>query len=264
MRQAMMILLAMGLVFAVIGCTPGDEPSGQGRKIEKAATKTEGAKVPTKTEAEKAATQTEGEKAPTKTEGEKAPTKTEGEKAATKTEGEKAPTKTEAAKAVPTGKIVIRVNCASDADYTDQAGNKWVADQMWTEGKTWGAVEGNTATRNLNPGAIAGTQAPGIYLTERYGMSGYRFDVPNGKYTVRLHFAETWDGIKAAGERVFTVKIQGKPIFENVDPFKDGGGLAKPVVKEAKGIEVADGKLAIEFVEQAQSAEINGIEIMAE
>jgi len=299
MRQAIPIALAVGLVFAVIGCTSGNEPADQGKKADKAATKTEGERAatktegekaaaktegeraatktegeraPTKTEGEKAAAKTEGEKAATKTEGEKAATKTEGEKAATKTEGEKAATKTEGEKAATktgagkavtaAGKRIIRVDCASDADYTDQADNKWVADQVWTEGRIWGAVGGEAMRRS--PMDIPGTDAPGIYLTERWGLTGYRFDVPNGKYTVRLCFAETYDATGAGGPRIFTVKLQGKPVFQNVNPIKEAGGFARPLVKEARGVEVADGKLAIEFVEISRYAIINGIEIVPE
>jgi len=32
-----------------------------------------------------------------------------------------------------------------------------------------------------------------LYQTERWGLSGYRFDVPNGSYRVELLFDEIFD-----------------------------------------------------------------------
>ena len=52
-------------------------------------------------------------------------------------------------------------------------------------------------------------------------------------------------------------------MLEDFDPFKAGGGFAKPVVKETEKVKVTDGKLLIEFQENIQRAEINAIEIIA-
>ena len=161
------------------------------------------------------------------------------------------------------GKVIARVECGGTQEYVDQTGAKWAADQEYTEAAKWGAMDGKTITRTTLK-TIAGTQAPQVYLTERYQMPGYRFDLPKGKYTVRLHFAETYEGITKVGERVFTVKVQGQPVLEDFDVMKAAGGFAKPVIKEFRGVAVTDGKLMIEFVPKVQNAEINGIEILAD
>ncbi|MFZ0035323.1 MAG: malectin [Sedimentisphaerales bacterium] len=160
-------------------------------------------------------------------------------------------------------KIVLRVNCAATEPYTDKAGNKWLPDQYWEEGKTtWGAMDGMEVDRGeLN---ITGTDAPKIYETERYMMSAYKFKVPNGKYTVRLHFAETYSGITGEGERVFSVTINDKGVLEDFDVYKAAGGPEKPVVKEFKGVTVTNGELAIGFTSNIENPEINGIEILSE
>ena len=160
-------------------------------------------------------------------------------------------------------KPVFRVNAGADKEYTDAAGAKWSPDQEFTEGGKYGAI-GGKAVRRTTVKIPEGTKAPEVYLTERYGKMTYRFAVPNGKYTVRLHFAETYDGIKAEGERVFSVKINGQPALTDFDVLKAAGGFAKPIVKEFKGVQVADGKLLIEFAEKTQSPEVNGIEILVE
>jgi hypothetical protein len=159
-------------------------------------------------------------------------------------------------------KFVLRVNCAATEPYTDKAGNLWLPDQYMEEGKTWGAVDGMEADRGEL--SIAGTDAPKVYETERYMMSEYKFKVPNGKYTVRLHFAETYSGITGEGERVFSVTINGKNVLEDFDPYKAAGGLEKPVVKEFKGVTITNGKLVIGFVSNIENPEINGIEILSE
>jgi len=161
------------------------------------------------------------------------------------------------------GEFALRVSAGAEKEYVDQTGAKWLPDQEFSEGKQYGAVGGQTVQRpDLK--TVAGTKAPQVYLKERYGMSAYKFVLPQGQYKVRLHFAETYEGITSAGERVFSVSINGQAVLKDLDVFKEAQGFAKPLVKEFKKIKAADGKLAIEFAEQTQHAEINGIEILGE
>jgi beta-galactosidase len=136
-------------------------------------------------------------------------------------------------------------------------------DQEYAAGAKYGAIGGKVVVREALK-TVAGTRAPEVYRTERYGMSGYRFDVPDGKYAVALHFCETYERLTQSGERVFSVKIQGKPVLADFDVLKEAGGPARPVVKEFKNIEVTDGRLSIEFVPKIQNPEINGIEVFAQ
>jgi len=159
-------------------------------------------------------------------------------------------------------KLILRVNCGATEPYTDKAGNVWLADQSMDTDTKWGAVNGLTVDRGDL--GITGTDAPKIYETERYSMEGYKFTVPNGKYTVRLFFAETYDGITAEGERVFSVSINGKTVLNDFDPFKEAGGYEKPVVKTIKDVDVTNGQLDIGFTMNIQNPEINGIEIISQ
>ena len=159
------------------------------------------------------------------------------------------------------GRFILRVNAGADKEYVDLSGAAWLADQEYSAGAKWGALGGKTVSREGLE--IKGTPNPDVYLTERYSMEGYRFDLPNGNYTVRLHFAETFPGVTDVGMRVFTVNIQGKPVLTDFDVFKEAGGFAKPVVKTFKDVAVADGNLRIEFERIKQSPEINGIEVLA-
>ena len=159
-------------------------------------------------------------------------------------------------------KFTLRVNCAAIEPYTDKGGNLWLPDQYMEEGNTWGVVDGMTVDRGDL--GITGTDAPKIYETECYSMSTYKFKVPNGPYTVRLHFAETYDGITGEGQRVFSVTINDKVVLEDFDPYKEGGGFEKPVVKEFKNITITNEELVISFISDIQNPEINGIEIVSE
>ncbi len=159
-------------------------------------------------------------------------------------------------------KTVLRVNCGAYEPYTDKAGNIWLADQDMGTDKKWGAIGGDTVDRDDL--GITDTNSPVVYETERYGMDGYKFSVPNGNYTIRLHFAETYSDIYGVGDRVFSVTINEKPVIEDFDPFKEAGGLNKPVVKTIEGVTVTNGELVIGFVFGIQNPEINGIEIISE
>ncbi|MEN6426542.1 MAG: endo-1,4-beta-xylanase [Phycisphaerales bacterium] len=169
--------------------------------------------------------------------------------------------KTPTAMAEPGEKFVLRVDCGASESYKDKFGNVWAADQELETGKTWGAVYGSALDRP--DVGITGTEIPRIYETERYSMDSYKFTVPNGKYTVRLHFAETFDGILGAGERVFSVSVPGQEVLKDLDLYKTVGPL-KPLVKEYKGVSVENGQLVIGFTPNIENPQICGIEILAE
>jgi hypothetical protein len=172
---------------------------------------------------------------------------------------EPSPTKT--TKKANLAKFVLRANCGASEPYTDKAGNQWLPDQEIEEGKQWGAVNGMIGDHGeLN---LAGTDAPKIYDTERYSVEAYKFLLANGKYTVRLHFAEDYEGITGVGQRVFSVTINDKTVLKDFDPYKVGG-FGKPIVKEYKHVDVTDGKLTIGFIPNIENPEINGIEVLAE
>jgi enterochelin esterase family protein len=165
------------------------------------------------------------------------------------------------AAAEPAAKFVLRVDCGASDPFKDKSGNVWAADQEFEAGKTWGAVYGSTLDRP--DVGITGTEIPRIYETERYSVESYKFTVPNGKYTVRLHFAEAYDGIMGPGERVFSVSVPGQKVLKDLDLYKTVGPL-KPLVKEYKGVSVEDGQLVIGFTPNIENPQICGIEILAE
>jgi hypothetical protein len=151
--------------------------------------------------------------------------------------------------AAPTTEI-IRIKTGASQPLTDETGVVWRADT--------GFAGGDTIER---PGiAIANTKTPSVYQAEHYGMSAFHWKLANGKYTVKLHFAETFEGITAAGERVFGFDVEGHA-FKDFDVFKVAGGAQRAYV-ETVAVEVKDGSLDITFSSQVENPEINGLEII--
>ena len=144
-----------------------------------------------------------------------------------------------------------RIKAGSDKPIKDSSGNLWLADQ--------GFADGETTDRSPDL-TVANTKTPEIYRSERYGMTKFSHALPNGKYTVKLHFAETYDGIDGAGQRVFSFTVAGHE-FNDLDVFAKTGGLNRAYV-ETVPVEITNGKLEISFTEKNQSPEINGIEIL--
>jgi hypothetical protein len=119
-----------------------------------------------------------------------------------------------------------------------------------------GAIGGMTAHFPNNP--IAGADDATVYQTVRYNMNAYRLDVPNGTYNVTLKLCEPAYAEK--GKRVFGAKVQGKPLFEQLDIFaKVGQNRALDIT--AKDVQVADGRLNIDFIYEVEFPCIAGIAI---
>jgi hypothetical protein len=144
----------------------------------------------------------------------------------------------------------FRIKAGDTTPFTDSNGNAWLGDQ--------GFDGGDTISRGDMQ--IGNTKDPIIYRSERYSMGAFSQTLPNGKYTVKLHFAETFEEINGAGQRVFTFNVEGKE-FKDFDVFVKAGGAAKAYI-ESVNVDVADGKLDITFTSNIQNPEINGIEII--
>lgn len=144
----------------------------------------------------------------------------------------------------------IRIRAGTTQNHTDENGVVWLADQGFSGGDT---ID-RTGIK------VAGTKTPSLYMAERYGMSGFTRNLPNGKYTVKLHFAETYEGIYGKGERVFSFSVEGRE-FKDFDVTAKAGGVLTAYVESVE-VEVADGKLDITFKSNIENPEINALEII--
>jgi hypothetical protein len=163
-------------------------------------------------------------------------------------DGEKSPSKPKPA-TNPSVKP-IRIDAGSTTPTTDADGNQWLADTGFSGG---GSVDRGQVQ-------IAGTRHQAMYRTEHWGMNSFSMPVPNGRYKVVMHFAETYAGVTQPGQRVFSIKVEDQQI-KDLDILKEAGAANKALVKSVP-VTVSDGKLDIAFTFGEQNPEINGIEII--
>ena len=154
---------------------------------------------------------------------------------------------------VPATKQVVRIKAGLGTSYKDAAGNVWLPDQGFDGGET---IERDGDL------SIANTADPAMYRTEHFSMTSFTYPLPNGKYTVKLYFAETFEGIEAPGQRVFSFTVQGHE-FKDFDVWVKANGPRKAYI-ETVPVEVSGGKLEITFKAQVENPEVNAIEIIPE
>jgi enterochelin esterase-like enzyme len=160
------------------------------------------------------------------------------------------PPVTATASAAATKSLVpIRINAGGSA-LKDSAGHEWLAGTGFTGGDVLERPDVN----------ITNTAQPEIYRSEHYSMDSFSREVPNGKYIVKLHFAETYEGIGGPGERVFTFNVQGRE-FKDFDVWAKTGGRNRAYV-ESVPVDVTNGIFRITFTSQVENPEINAIEII--
>jgi alpha-N-arabinofuranosidase len=153
------------------------------------------------------------------------------------------------AAATPTARV-IRIKAGKSEPVKDADGNVWLADQGFEGGQTIERPDIH----------IANTRSPDLYRAERYSMDSFSWPVPNGKYVVKLHFAETFEGITGPGERVFSFNAQGQE-FKDFDVWVKAGGPLKPYV-ETVNVEATNGVIKITFTPKVENPQICAIEIV--
>ncbi len=149
------------------------------------------------------------------------------------------------ASATPGNQRVFAVNCGGP-QYTDRSGNVYQADTNFS---------GGSASTVTNP--IDGTEEDLLYQSERWGTFSYNIPVPNGTYNVTLKFAEIHNGILRSGQRVFSVKMEGKEVLSNLDLYSTVGSYK--VYDVTISANVTDGVLNINFTPSANNAKVNAI-----
>ncbi len=156
---------------------------------------------------------------------------------------------------------LYRVNLGGP-DYTDEHGNRWLADRDYREGDAWGTASWAQQFANL-PAAfgsqrkifdpIIGARDDALFQTFRYGRDQLRFvfTVPysESEYTIDLFFTEPWYGTgggDASGWRLFDVAVNGETKIRNLDIWKESGGRAH-ALKKTVTARAKDGSLEISF-----------------
>src|SRR5438552_16549003 len=117
----------------------------------------------------------------------------------------------------------------------------------------------NAQNRNVTTAAISGTSMPALYQMEAWSNSTlqYQFAMPNGPFTVKLHFAEFY--WTRPGQRTFKIVINGTTHFSNFDilavaPPNTAYDVSIPVM-------VNNGQITIQLVPVIGPAKVDAIEI---
>jgi hypothetical protein len=155
------------------------------------------------------------------------------------------------------GRVAIRVNAGGD-QVTDKKGNVWAASM---------GFEGGTALPRPEL-VVAGAEVPEVARDEQYGMDSWSTKLPNGKYLLRLHFSENYDGNSDENARLFNYTVKdgdanGTTLkaVTNFSPWKAAKARATEYIDELK-IEITKGQLTITFQTLADNSQIDGIEVI--
>jgi hypothetical protein len=152
----------------------------------------------------------------------------------------------------------LRLNVGGPS-YTDVQGQAWAADTG--ANFSWNNNAGLQGNVYATTAPITGTSNPAIYQTQRWapGTLSYSVALPNGQYTVVLHFAELV--FTAPGQRVFSIALNGVTEVVNFDPILRSGGrnIAADV---AINVTVVNGMLTVTFLPVVDDPVINALEII--
>jgi beta-galactosidase len=107
---------------------------------------------------------------------------------------------------------------------------------------------------------VAETRDPQLYRHFRSGTFAYDIPLENGRYEVMLGFAEP-DPKIAAGERVFDVVANGKPVLEGFEVLEAADGKARHAVTRSFTTTVENGRLALDFRPTRGEALVSSISI---
>lgn len=145
----------------------------------------------------------------------------------------------------------MRIN-AGGSSYTDSNGKFWAADNYYLNGSTFSVG-----------GAISGTVDDTLFQTERYRDTGplnYEFPIPEtGDYEIKIYFAEIYNGITGAGQRVFDVQIEGNVVENDLDLYGTVGPLT--AVIKTYNVTLANTTIDIDFVSVVESPKVSAIQI---
>lgn len=135
--------------------------------------------------------------------------------------------------------VELAVNVGGNAQYIDDGGVVWEADQVYKKG-AWGCImaKGKTKSRGATntKREILGTSEDPLYQWYVEDLSEYRFDVPDGEYELELRLTEPT--AHKPGERVLNINANGQVLFDRLDLATDYGvlrGLARTFQVHAEG-----------------------------
>jgi len=162
---------------------------------------------------------------------------------------------------LPDDAVVYRVNAGGPTLTAADGLGDWTDDSVFAQtGKSF------ATTDSVGVDSTVPTATPtALFQTERFDPPAlpelqYVFPVVAGlDYELRLFFAEIYDGIDGAGQRVFDVFVDGILVLDDFDPYATAG----PDVGTMRAVTVTatDDRLTVGLVREVENPKIAAIEI---
>src|SRR5690606_30531282 len=111
---------------------------------------------------------------------------------------------------------------------------------------------GGSANSTTDP--VAGTEQDALFQSERYGVYTYEIPVSEASYDLRLFFNELYH--TTAGSRIFSVTVEGRPVFTDLDLFAPAGHDTA-YERTLKDVQVTDGSLTISLTAKTDNGTLS-------
>jgi hypothetical protein len=152
--------------------------------------------------------------------------------------------------------VLYRIDAGGPALQSVDGGPDWTDDSGLVSSSNT-ADWGGTVPRDST---VPASTAPDIFATERWGEQDWELPVPAGRsITVRLYFANQYDGTAEVGQRVFDVLLDGSLVLDDFDIVKAAGNRTGTM--RAFSI-TSDGTVDIDLRAVTENPLVNGIEVV--
>ncbi|WP_327053500.1 malectin domain-containing carbohydrate-binding protein [Halomicrococcus gelatinilyticus] len=190
-----------------------------------------------------------------------------------------APTRTTEA---PQSEVRYRINVGGERLKASDGGPDWLPDternpSWFGNARLSGSRTNRTSDQIATTSAVPDGTPEAVFQRQRYDpdVKGdptddvemqYRFPVENGRYVVRLYFAETyfgetgWRDYKKSGPRKFAVEVEDETVLDDYDVYRELGhdrGTTKSFAVESE-----DGVLDVVFRHKKGDPTVAGIEVV--
>ena len=121
-------------------------------------------------------------------------------------------------------------------------------------------------TNAIDTSNLLGAAPAAVYQSERVGDALYSLNqlIPNGSYTVRLHFAEISPTVNNPGERLFNIFVNGTQALTDFDVLAYAGAKYRASLLDIKNRADSTGTIQVQLAHgSASEAAINGVQILA-
>lgn len=137
------------------------------------------------------------------------------------------------------------INCGSDEYYTAKSGTLFFPDDRPFSTGGYGYIDKRSGvTRDVS--ALRGVDDPKLFETEAYDVSGYKFTVNPGRYTVVLYLRIGYPPAQKTGANILSFTIAGQKLLDNADMYTIcGENVQNVAVKVFKNILVKGNVLEI-------------------